>query len=190
MKVGVVIVVASLLTALGGWATWAALASSAAGQVEAGWTVDCSHTKIGSYQGQPAVHSRPGWKCDIELTITNSGSRSVEVRSVEAALLGPGGGAEIRALPTDGAELAPAGPNGLDAMWNVDLTVPGGESRVITLEVGWRREGCNSGGHLSLENWPVVEFEALGRTYRHSPDQQFILRTFDDPHDDAACPDL
>ena len=49
-----------------------------------------------------------------------------------------------------------------------------------------RRSGCDSAGHLWVENWPTIELEALRRTYEYSPDPNLVLRTFDAPYD-LAC---
>ena len=58
----------------------------------------------------------------------------------------------------------------------------------VTLLVGWREEGCNSGGRLAFHDWPAVVFDTWGHTYRHGSEQSLVLRTYDDDHDDVACP--
>lgn len=186
MKVGVAVVAGAIILALGAWGGWVLWAGRAADQVDAFWTLDCAGTRVGTHEGEPAIRSRPGWRCDVDLTIANGSGRSVQVDRVRSPIIGPGGGAEIQALSTDDAELA-AGPDEIDAEWDVDLVVPAGESRRLTIAVGWRADGCNDAGHLSLENWPTVELEVLGRSYEDAPEQRLILRTFNDPHDRGGC---
>lgn len=84
--------------------------------------------KISTIEDEPAIHSRPGWKCDVVLTISNSGDRDLE--DPEA----PGSGA-------------------MDAIWDVHVTVPGHSSQTVRLPVGWNPTGCNSAGSLAFHDW-------------------------------------
>lgn len=182
------------LVAWGGWTRWAA---AAADRVSAAWTLSCRGTTVGSYQGDPAIRSRPGWRCDVALDIVNRSERTVRVTGVEAPLLGSSGGAEIRGFSTVDAKIRDAnapkdGPparfGDVDAVYDLDLAVPAQSSRTVHLAIGWRGDGCNSAGHLYSDNWPTLVFETLRRTSRYSPEQRLVLRTYDDPHDQKACP--
>lgn len=179
--IGLVVLVAVAAT------TWLELAVRAAGDVGARWDLRCPHAKVTHHDSQPAIHSRPGWRCDVRLTISNDSDHDVHVDQVRSPLLGSDGQAEVRALSSAGAEVD--GDHDIDARWDVDLTVPAHSSRRLTLVVGWRQRGCNDGGWLSFPDWPQVDFEALHRGFTVSPDQALVLRTYSDPHDKLVCPE-
>lgn len=167
--------------------TWFVMTNRVADDVVVGWDLDCGEGGTAAYQGKAAIKSRVGWRCAIRLTITNRSGRDVRVRRVDGPLLGSAGGAEIRGISTEHAELRDTGSDGIDGEWEVDLVVPSDASRALTVAVGWRGEGCNSGGYLTLENWPTIQFETFYRTFDVAAEQNLILRTFDDPHDEGTC---
>lgn len=171
------------------WAAWTVLAGRAADDVDATWSLRCPGARVGSYEGERATFSRPGWRCEVVLRISNQGDRDVRLGEVRSPILGPGGGGEIQALGSADAEVKGEGGDEIDAVWEVDLDVPAHETRTVTLAIGWRQDGCNSGGWLSLENWPTIELETTGRSIERDLEQTLVLRTFDDPHDERACRD-
>ena len=179
--IGVVLLLAVVVT------TWLELAVQTADEVEASWDLRCPHAKVTDHESQPAIRSKPGWRCDVRLTISNDSDHDVNVDHVRSPILGSGGGAEVRGYSTDGADLRSEHADGVDARWDVDVTVPAHSSRRLTLAVGWRARGCNAGGWLSIPDWPQVAFEALHRGFTTSPDQALVLRTYDDRHDKKVC---
>jgi hypothetical protein len=173
-------------------------AARTADGVSATWTPQCTGTTVGTYRGDPAIRSRPGWRCDVEVKILNRASHSIHVAHLETPFLGTDGGAEVRGFSTRDATIrdanAPAdGPaprfGDVDAVYDVDLAIPAHASRTVSLAIGWREDGCNAGGTLWFDHWPSVVFETLHRTFRYMPDQKFVLRTYDDAHDRTACAD-
>lgn len=169
--------------------TWLEATGRAADEVEASWHLRCPHAKVSDYQSQPAIHSRPGWRCDVLLSIRNEGDHDVHVTGVASPLLASDDQAEVRGFSTDGAKLGDVGHDGdVDARWVVDVTVPAHGSRHLTLSVGWRPRGCDTAGWLTLPDWPEVEFETYHRSFTVSPQQALVLRTYKDPHDAKVCP--
>jgi hypothetical protein len=187
-------VVSLCVVTLTGFVVWMTLSERAADDVSAHWSLECSGTTVGTRLGEPRIRSRPGWRCDLSLKITNAGKRSVHVHEIEGAFMGTEGGAEVQGFSTSEARIhdadtaqAAAGFGDRDAVWDVDTLIPAESSRTVHLRIGWRRSGCNSAGSIGFPEWPVIVFEALGRTHRFSPDQSLELRTFDDPHDAVVC---
>lgn len=182
-----IVAVVLLATVFSGWLLWAA---RSADQVTTGWTLDCPGTKVGSYRGHPAIHSRPGWRCTVQLRVDNRSGRSVRVTEVLTPMLGSGGGAEVQGFSTTDAEIRDVDPRfpDVDAVYDVDRTIPAGRFRTVELAIGWRESGCNSAGHFWITRWPTVIVEVLGRSHQVSANQRLVLRMFDDPHDQRACP--
>lgn len=188
--------------AVGFW-TWDRWSQRTAADVHAAWGPVCEKgTRIGRHEGQPAIHAKPGWRCTIRLTIDNHSGRDVRITSIEGAFMGTGGGAEVQGFSTADGRIhdvdretgRASGHGDIDAAWDVDIALRPGESRTVKLAIGWREQGCNalpgvanSAGHWSLEAWPKVTVEVLGRTHRFSPEQDLVLRTFDDAHDEEQC---
>lgn len=190
------IAVVSVLALLIGAAlpTWIIGSARIASGVGVSWEPRCADVAFTDRAGRLLLAARRGWRCRIEVTITNSSSRGITVTGLESPILGTRGGGEIMAIPTDGAPVVDFDmathatvSSGVDARWPVELTVPAGSSRSVEVAVGWRQAGCNSAGRLWLDNWPSVAFTALGRTHRAGSDRHLVLRTYDDAHDARAC---
>jgi len=186
----VVLLVLALVAALGvlgaiGWVTWSA---RAAASVAADWSPTCGDGRVGRHEGEPAIWSRPGWRCDVEIRVVNDGGHEVRVTDVTARMVGTGSTLEARALATDSSPVGRA-PGSADARWEVDVTVPAHASRVVTVTVGWREDGCNAGGYVSTSPWVTVHFEALSRDHRVTAPQPLVLRTFDERRDRTVCPE-
>jgi hypothetical protein len=170
-------------------AGWLGIGAWTAHHVAVSWTASCDGQPRAEGTAQAPVTSKPGWRCDVLVRIENASFRSVHVSGLEGPFMGSGGGAEVRGLSTDGAELATGGPHDIDGRWQVDVTVPAHSSRVVLIAIGWRQGGCNSAGLLTIDTWPTAVIQAWGRTLRIRPHQDLGLRTLDDPHDAVACPD-
>lgn len=186
----VVLLVLSLVAALGvvgaiGWVTWSA---RAAASVSADWRPACAEARVGNHEGDPAIWSRPGWRCDVEVRVANRSGREVRVTDVTARMVGLDSRLEARALPTDTAPVGQASPS-TDARWEVDVTVPAHASRIVTVAIGWRQDGCNSGGYVSTSPWATVHFEALEREHQVTAPAPLVLRTFDERRDRRVCPE-
>lgn len=192
---GKVLLVSTAAAIVLGWTGWASWAARAADQVSATWSLRCRGTTVGQYQGDPAIHSRPGWTCDVTLQIVNGSGRAVRVTGVEAPLMGTQGAAEVQGRSSPAASIRDADANtasqsqfgDVDAVWDINTTLPAQSSRNVDLVIGWRESGCNSAGYLHIDRWPTIVFEILGRTYRYAPQQRLVLRTYDDSHDATAC---
>lgn len=183
------IIVAGVLSLVG--AGWTLVAHRAASQLSVDWLPNCADpsTVTGS-SDRPVLHLRQGWRCTLELSIANDSGRAVHVRHIMAPFIGPGGGAEIVGHSTLQAVLANADSvHDIDAMYDLDLTVPAHGVRTVNLSVEWRETGCNEGGLWSVDHWPTVEFSVLHRTFRRSAEQPLVLRLHDDPHTVASCTD-
>jgi len=184
----VVLLVLALMAALGvlgaiGWVTWSARAAAA---VSADWRPACGDGRVGTHEGEPAIWSRPGWRCDVEIRVVNDSGREVRVTEVTARMVGTDSTLEARALPTEASPVGRA-PGSSDARWEVDLAVPAHTSRTVTVAIGWRQEGCNTGGYVSISPWATVHFEALERDHRVTAPQPLVLRTFDERRDRRVC---
>jgi hypothetical protein len=181
----VIAVVVAVVLTLAIWIAWTVTVGRTADLVDADWSLDCSGTTVGTYQQEPAIRSRPGWRCDVALTVYNDSDRAVRVRRMVSPLLGSAGGAEIQGFATDDAEFSDG--DDADGVWTVDVEIPAHGSRTINLAIGWRQEGCNAGGHLWIGHWPTIELETLHRTFEYTPDRRLVLRTFDEPHEETRC---
>jgi len=186
----VALLVVALLAGLGvlgaiGWVTWSARAAAA---VSTGWQPDCGEARVGSHRGEPAIWSRPGWRCEVDVAVVNDSARELRVTEVSARMVGPGSTLEARSLPTDTAPVGQS-PGSDDARWDVDVTVPAHASRTITVAIGWRQDGCNTSGYVTTRPWATVRFQVLGRTHAVTAPQPLVLRTFDEPRDRRACPE-
>ena len=186
--------VAALL--LGASVAWVLAAARTAHLVSAAWTPTCTGTTVARYQGQPAIRSRPGWRCEVALEIRNGGRRSIHVSGVEVPFLGTDGGAEVRGYSTADAVIRDANaPPGrpaprfgdVDGVYDVDVDVPAHSTRTVRLVIGWRERGCDAGGHMSFNGWPTVVFERLHRSFRFTPEQDLVLRTYTDLPDGRVC---
>lgn len=182
--IGLVVLVAAGVT------TWLELAVRTANDVDAHWDLRCPHAKVIHHGSAPAIQSRPGWRCDVRLTISNDSDHDVHVSGIASPLLASDDQAEVRGYSTDGAKLEDIGhDDDIDARWEVDVTVRAHQSRRVTLSLGWRQHGCDTAGWLTIPDWPTVEFETFHRGFTVAADQPLVLRTYRDPHDDEVCPD-
>lgn len=167
-----------------GWVTWSA---QAAARVSASWELDCPGTRLGDHEGEPAIWSRPGWRCDVAVRVVNDSDRAVHLTGLTGRKVGPAGTSEVQALDTDEAPLTSAA-GATDAAWELDATVPAHESRTVTVAIGWRVEGCDEGaGYVGYQPWATVRFQTLRRDHEVTSPQALVLRTFRDAHDEQAC---
>jgi len=169
------------------WLGWMAAGARVADQVTVSWTPRCSGTTVDAGKADPVIHSQRGWRCELDLRISNEAGRDVHVERIEVPFGGSNGGSEMRAFDIEDASLRDTA-GGVDGFYELDETVKAHTSIEVTLLVGWREEGCNSGGRLAFHDWPAVVFDTWGHTYRHGAEQSLVLRTYDDDHDDVACP--
>lgn len=169
-------------------AGWFAAGTWTAQHVELTWAPTCEDQPDAAGTAAAPVEARREFRCDLRLAIENRSFRSVHVSAVDAAFMGPSGGAEVRGLSSEAAELGPQPDSDVDGRWELDLTVPAHSVRQVVLPIGWREEGCDPGGELTLYDWPTVVLDAWGRSLEVPSRQDLNVRTFDDPHDDVACP--
>lgn len=186
----VVLLVLALVAALGvlGAVGWVTFSARAAASVSADWRPACGEDRVGSHEGQPAIWSRPGWRCEVEIQVANDSGRDVRVTEVTARMVGVDSTLEARSLPTDTAPVGQA-PGSPDARWEVDVTVPAHARRTVTVAIGWRQDGCNGSGYVSTSPWATVHFEALAREHQVTAAAPLVLRTFDEPRDRRVCPE-
>ena len=133
--------------------------------------------------GEYVIDSRPGFRCDISLTIHNSSRWSAHLTSITAPWAGPDGGAEFVAV-TDGdhAALKPLDDGEIDATFPLDQKLAAGESVTLVMEIAWRESGCNSGDYLWSGDWPTLHFDLLDRDHARSADQYLVIHTHDGDH--------
>lgn len=186
--VALLVVTALVAGGVLGSITWVTASARAAGEVSADWELVCPETRTGRDGEDQVVWSRPGWYCQVDVEVDNRSGRAVRVTGLTGRRVGVDSQVEARALPGDRAPLAQL-QDGPDAAWDVDLLVPPHESRTVSVAIGWRQEGCNGAGTLTLEPWARLRFETLQREHQLLMPQPLVLRTFDDPHDRRACPE-
>ena len=186
----VVLLVVALAAAVGvlGAVAWVTSSARAAALVSASWTLDCPDARLGEHEGRPAIWSRPGWRCEVDLQVVNDSGREVRVTAVSARMVGLEGPHEVRSLPSMTSALA-LPRNDTDARWVADVRIPAHGTRTVTVAIGWREEGCNGNGYVILDPWATVHFETLERSHEVTAPEPLVLRTFDDKHDAQACPD-
>ncbi|MEP9384595.1 hypothetical protein [Nocardioides sp. KR10-350] len=194
ITVAAFVVVAVLAAA--GVTSWILMARHAAEQVSTRWRlVNCTKDALdNSYFGHPVIRSRPGWRCGLVVTVRNRSGHDIHTLGVVGGFMGTIGGAEIKGLSTQAAKIHDGVVGGtnfpggeVDATWAVEMTVPAHSSRHVDLAIAWRQSGCNGAGRTTFPGWPIVVFKVLGRTHHISAKQALVLKTFDDPHDKAAC---
>jgi len=186
----VALLAVALVAALGvlGAIGWVTASARAAALVTATWQPDCADARVGRHQGEPAILSRPGWRCEIDVRVVNDSDSTIRVTGVSGRKMGLEGEVEARALPSNTSPLQQNGTSGADATWDSDVTVPPHSARTVTVAIGWRPEGCNGAGLVTLRPWATVSFDALEREHQVTSTQPLVLRTFDDRHDRRACP--
>ncbi|MEP9381893.1 hypothetical protein [Nocardioides sp. KR10-350] len=182
-------VVVVLLGGAGGLTGWLLTAKHSAEQVVVRWRPHCTGTTLSRYRGHLAVRSVPGWRCRLTMKVRNRSGYDIHVTGVKGPFMGTGGGAEVQGFSTQNAPIRDDPDSmGIDAIWDVDLTVPGHASRTIDLLVGWRNTGCNDAGHEWFDHWPTIVFTILHRDHQVSASERLTLATVTDHHDTTgAC---
>jgi hypothetical protein len=188
--VAVVAAAALLLAAVAWWV----LAGRSAGGVLVSWTPTCSGTEAGfappaspgtddPLAGAYVVDVRPGFACEMRVEITNTSRWTAHLSAIEAPLMGPLGGGEIRAEPDPAPPaLRPNGLEEVDATFPLDRDVAPGDSTTVTVRISWREAGCNGAGSLEIHGWPSVEFRLMARDHEARSTQRLGFRTHDGDH--------
>ena len=184
----VVLLVVALAAAVGvlGAVAWVTSSARAAALVSTSWTLDCPDARLGEHEGRPAIWSQPGWRCEVDLRVVNDSDHEVLVTEVSARMVGLEGPHEVRSLPSMTSALA-LPTNDTDGRWVARVRIPAHAARTVTVAIGWRQEGCNGNGYVTLAPWATVHFETLERSHEVTDPEPLVLRTFDDAHDEKAC---
>jgi hypothetical protein len=190
-----VLVFAVVLVIVGLGAGWWLWSAAAAAKVDVSWTPTCTGTQVSRYEsdstgfdslqdldGQYVIDMQPGFSCIIHVTVHNDSGRRVELKPIDAALIGPHGGAEIVGGNAPGSATFRSSGNGIDASYPLREKLPAGESTTVDLLVTWRESGCNSGDYLWSRPWPDLELTVLGRSHVVTSGQALLLHTHDGDH--------
>jgi hypothetical protein len=175
-----------------GWWTWS---GHNAAQLVVSWEPTCTGTEVSTYdaseaqlerdelQGQYVIDARPGFSCTVMITVHNGSRRTAHLTSVQAAFLGPKGGAEVMGGTTDDLPALSSQPtDDVDGRYPLARDLRAGATTTIELAVQWREKGCNSGDYLWAGPWPIIAFDMLGRSYHVAPPQYLVLHTHDGDH--------
>jgi hypothetical protein len=115
------------------------------------------------------IQAERGMACTIRITLSNTGSRTVHVRSVTLPSFGSQGIWVVQAGPSTAQRLD---DHGTDATLPIDQDLDSGDLLQFDVALAYRPSGCSgdpNGGVERVPHWPTVTLGFLGRTIqRHS----------------------
>lgn len=176
-------VVATLLVA---GAVWWFLAGSRLAAVEVaavGNGVTCSRGQVVAAPGDvddidgtlaPSVQATPGLDCAVRLVVLNTGGSAVQLERLVVPVMGPRTGAAVQVVSVSPfGEVTPDGisseDGGIDAVIDLDMTLPAGAVQAVTLQLAFNDKGCNAPGTIITPSGPEVSIRAWGRTAVRQP---------------------
>lgn len=175
----VVVIAAGLL----GWRSYVGAQAEA---VTVAWDgrMSCAGTEV-SYraigpdrEGLRPVPMREGMDCTLPVSVTNDSSWEVRVDRVALPVMGPGGGAAIKAGLLDG--MRPRRGD-VDAIYRLDRALAPGEAYSFDVRLLFRERGCSSSDStLTVSGFPTVHVSLLGGTAeREAPERLPLAGTPD-----------
>lgn len=99
-------------------------------------------------------------RCRIDVRLTNSGSRSVEVEEAIGTFAEPQTGTIFACVD----ENAPSPASEVDAFVPVGKSVPPRGALTVLVVLEYHQEGCNAAGRFWVSGWPAFTVSALGRS--------------------------
>lgn len=178
-------VLALLVAALLGRWAFASYARSQVAVVVPDRPLECSPTNDGDPGTTPggAAIVRADMTCTLTVQVTNDGPTAVQIEDVWIPVVGPTGGAAVKADGIDPGRRSelPTGPThpGVDALFGIERTIAPGETIDFAVTFFHNPNGCASKGwRLGVE--PKVVVRSLGlRGYRHSTGEtvEFLATT-------------
>jgi hypothetical protein len=121
----------------------------------------------------PAVKSTPGLACSVRLVVVNNGESDVRLERLVVPIMGPRAGAPVQIVNVtpfgDVNQDATGDDGGVDAVVELDMVLPAGQSQPVTLQLAFREDGCASPGSMITPGGPLVHVSALGRTGSSQP---------------------
>jgi hypothetical protein len=121
----------------------------------------------------PAVQATPGLACSVGLIVVNNGGSDVRLERLVVPVMGPRGGAGVQIVtvaPFGNVQQEATGDDGgIDAVVQTDTVLAAGEKLLVTLQLSFRDDGCNSPGTTTTPGGPLVHVTALGRTGQRQP---------------------
>jgi hypothetical protein len=155
--VGLVVVA---LVAAGGWWGWTSYAVSG---LEVAWDGAPSCTGTKPARDGHAFEVSEEMRCDITVTVRNTGPVSLRLDRATLPFVGPDGGSVLEAVPVDGRAPTRAAESAIDAVVPLDHTLGSGESWSFRVRIAFRDDGCTDAGRLSFHDWPAITASSLGR---------------------------
>lgn len=149
-----------LAVGIGGW-LWSS--AHAASEVRVSWSSlspACTGTTVHRKPMGPVIKAVRGMRCEITVVVANRSRFDVGLRGATVPYAGRQTGAVVSAGNADRST-----DFGLDAAYDLDRTVPSGHSDRFVIVVRFHPSGCNDGGTLTIDGWPVVHLGALGLSH-------------------------
>lgn len=152
-------------------------------QVEAAWTgppictgatVTPHRDDAGERDGNWVINAEPGMHCRIEVTVTHHGGRAVRLDALTAPYLGPAAG-DV-AIATGGLTAPEPRDDGIDATYDLDQVLRGGDTATLAVELTFRKGGCGAAGTFGTGPWPVIAVSLWDRSTEVPADGYLYLR--------------
>lgn len=156
------------------------IAGQRAEQVEVAWTgvPECTGADVATYTEEPPfadqeprsgplIEAQRGMRCSITVVVRNRNSSRVHLDHALLPLMGPGGGAVIKADTTaDPARWSTPQGNDVDALRVLDVTLQPDETATFAIPLVFRDSGCSGvpGTRTWIEGFPSVTVTTLRRT--------------------------
>lgn len=174
-KVAALVALGVLVALAGGG--WYAYAGASVGGVTAAWDgpPKCAGTDVVTTDdGELMIVASKQMRCRIDVRLTNSGSRAVEVAEAIGTFAGPETGTIFEIVGVDGN--APSSASERDAYVPIARPVPAAGALVVEVVLQYHREGCNGGGQFWVSGWPAFTVSSLGRSQQVQPPDELRFR--------------
>lgn len=124
----------------------------------------CSGTEVrDGPTGRHVADIRPDLRCTLPVTVTNHGSRSVDIEEVRLPGLGPDMGLPVRAAEPEGRPTELEQPFARDAVFPVSHKLEAGASYQFDVSYEFNPDTCHErGSRVGLPGIPTVTVSAVG----------------------------
>jgi hypothetical protein len=167
----VVAAIAAVIVSVTAWWMWT---SHVTGSIAVRWADEPTCTGTSLRPDGHTIEARPGMSCTITVTVRNDGPVAVHLDNALLPFFGPDGGAVVRAGSIDGVRPEGIGSE-IDATMALDHKLASGESWTFRTRAVFRDDGCTAAGTMTIDGWPTVRAEYLGRSVDVSADRRFTL---------------